>query len=174
MVSLPDGKTGNNALGYCQSASRNPALSATLVPVGQRWSRWVLKGTKVVVKWLQLPGQPEFLHVLDGETSTTTRLPRRLLQRSASDVVTIRASLTAHHLPGTLLEYGTASAFAGNTVTVTPLGRWLLDLPIGDGVEIRDLSAPANQIRNGRFATQVRVIQGSSAGVRFLKDTPGG
>lgn len=174
MVSLPDGKTGNNALGYCQSTSRNPDVSTTLVPVGQSWSRWALKGTKVVVKWLKLPGQPEFIHVLDGETSTTSRLPRRLLQRSASDVVTIRALLSVHHQPGILLEYGAASAFAGNTITITPLGRWLLDLPVGDGVEIRNLSAPANRIKNGEFTTQARVSRSSTAGVRFLKDTPGG
>ncbi|HEX7683644.1 MAG TPA: hypothetical protein VF446_08915 [Trinickia sp.] len=174
MVSLPDGKSNNNALGYCQSASLNPDRPTTLVPVGPRWSRWVLKGTKVVVKWLKLPGQPEFLHVLDGETSTTSRLPRRLLQRSTVDVVTLRTLRTVVHQPAAVLDYGTASAFTGNLTTVTPLGRWLISLPAGAGVEICNLSAPSNPVKNGIFAPQTQLAKGTSGGVRFLKDSPGG
>lgn len=172
LVSLPDGKLGNNALGYCQSTSQFPDRSTTLVPVGQSWSRWVLKGTKVIVKWLKLPGQPEFLHVLDGETSTTSRLPRRLLQRSNTDVVTIRTLRTVVHAPGPVLGYGTASAFDGDTIVVTPLGRWLLGLSAGAGVEICNLSAPANPIKNGIFAPQAQIVRGAAGGVRFLKDAP--
>ena len=174
MVSLPDGNTGNNALGYCTSSSGNPGYAFTLTPLGPAWQKWALKGTRVIVKWLKLPGQPEFLHVLDGETSTSTRLPRRVLQRSAADVVTIRTQRSQHYRAGTALHYGSASAFVGNTITVTPLGRWQLDLPSGAAVEIVNLSAPGNAIKNGLFGSQASVVKNSSASVRFLKDSLGG
>jgi hypothetical protein len=174
MLSFPDGKTGNNALGYCSGPSADPSRPLVLVPVGSAWPRWALKGTKVVVKWLKLPGQPEFLHVLDGETSTSNRLPRRVLQRSADDIVTIRTQRTQHYPADTALDYGTASAFVGNMVTVTPLGRWLRDLPVGAAVEIVNLSAPGNSLKSGAFGSQSSVVKSGSARVRFLKDSPGG
>ncbi len=173
MVSLPDGKTGNNALGYCTSTSLNPDLPTTLTPLGSAWSRWVLKGTKVVVKWLKVPGQPEFLHILDGETSTTTRLPRRLLQRSPDDVVRILTGPTRNYPAGThALDYGSASAFVGNFITVTPLGRWQCSLPMGSAVEIFNLSAPSNGAKNGVFGLQSTIIRNSSVSAKFLKDSP--
>lgn len=177
MVSLPDGKTGNNALGYCTSSastSLNPDRPTTLTPLGTAWPRWVLRGTKVVVKWLKVAGQPEFLHVLDGETSTGARLPRRLLQRSPGDIVTIRTLRTQHNAAGIALYYGSASAFVGNMITVTPLGRWEVNLPMGSPVDIRNLSAPGNGIKNGAFGSQSSIVRSSSAGARFLKDSPGG
>lgn len=174
MVSFPDGKTGNNALGYCTSPSGDPSRPLTLTPLGPGWSRWALKGTKIVVKWLKLAGQPEFLHVLDGETSTSSRLPRRVLQRSAADVATIRTQHTQHYPAGVVLDYGSASAFAGNTITVTPLGRWLRDVPLGGAVEIVNLSAPGNGVKNGVFGSQASIVKNGSASVRFLKDSPGG
>lgn len=78
-VSLPTGTLNNNELGYCSSKSTNPNAIITLTPVGTAWSKRTWQGQSVVVKWLRLDGEPEFLHVLDGETSTTMRLPRRLL-----------------------------------------------------------------------------------------------
>lgn len=174
MVSLPDGKTGNNALGYCTGTSRNPGAIFTLIPLGSGWSRWALKGTTIAVKWLKLAGQPEFLHVLDGETSTTTRLPRPVLQRSTADLVTIRTLRSDHSPADTLLHYGRASPFVGNMITITPLGRWLRAMPAGSAVEIANLSAPHDGVRNGCFASQSAVVKGGSANVRFLKDTPGG
>lgn len=172
MVSLPDGKLGNNALGYCTSTSRNPGVVTSLVPLGPAWSRRVWQGTAVIVKWLQLPGQPEFVHVLDGETSTTTKLPRRLRQRSLDDVVTIR-TLRTFHLPEPLLQYGKASAFIGDVTTVTPLGKWERGLPAGSGVEILNLSAPGNAIKSGLFGSQAAIVKGTGASVKFIKDSPG-
>ncbi|WP_206956285.1 hypothetical protein [Trinickia acidisoli] len=174
MVSLPDGKLGNNALGYCSSISLTPDRSTTLSPIGPAWSRWVLKGTKVVVKWLKLPGAPEFLHVLDGETSTTSKLPRRLLQRSTPDLVTVRTLRVLYYPADAALYYGTASPFIGNMITVTPLGRWRCDLAAGSGVEVLNLSAPGNPVKNGEFGAQSSIARNSLASVRFLKDSPGG
>lgn len=174
MVSLPDGKPQNNALGYCTSTSRNPNAITVLTPLGTAWSKWVLRGTKVIVKWLQLPGQPEFFHVLDGETSTTTRLPRRLMQRSSPELVTITTSFTGHHPADTLLYYGTTSIFSGDFVTVTPLADWRYALPAGSGVRISNVSDPGNAIKSGVFATQSSVIAHSRDSLRFMKETPGG
>lgn len=174
MVSLPDGKQGNNALGYCTSTSVNPDVSTTLRPLGSAWSKWVLKGTNVIVKWLNVPGQPEFLHVLDGETSTSSRLPRRLLQRSAADVVTVRTLHPRYFSADVALEYGTASPYTGNSIMITPLGRWQCDLPLGTGVDILNLSAPGNPVKSGEFGSQSPIARYSSIGARFLKDAPGG
>lgn len=174
MVSFPDGKTGNNALGYCTCMSRDPSRPFTLIPLGTAWSRWALKGTTIAVKWLKLAGQPEFLHVLDGETSTGSKLPRRVLQRSTADLVTISTRRTQHYPADTVLHYGRASPFAGNMITVTPLGRWLCDMPNGSAVEIVDLSAPHDRVKNGIFGSQTVAFKGGSTGVRFLKDSPGG
>ena len=172
MVSLPDGKTGNNALGYCTCASSDPNRPMTLTPIGAGWSRRVFPGTKVAVKWLRLPGQPEFLHTLEGETAG--RLPRRLKQRAVDDLVTIRTPLTQHYPAGVALHYGTATPLAGNIITVTPLSRWLRDLPGGAAVEVLSLSAPGNGLKNGAFGSQTSIAKHSSASARFLKDTPGG
>lgn len=174
MVSLADGKPQNNALGYCTSSSRNPDTMTTLTPCGKGWPMRVWQGTKVIVKWLQLPGQPEFLHTLDGETSTSMKLPRRLKQRSQLDVVTVATMLSEHSPVDTLLYYGTTSIFAGNAVTITPLDAWRYALPAGCAVRISNLSDPTNPIKSGSFATQATVIARSRDGVRFLKDTPGG
>ncbi|PMS17636.1 hypothetical protein C0Z18_19455 [Trinickia dabaoshanensis] len=174
MVSFPDGETGNNALGYCTSDSRDPNRSATLTPLGTAWQRWALKGTKVAVKWLKLAGEPEFLHELDGETSTTTRLPRRLRQRSAVDLVTIRTSLTQHSFPSVALHYGSASGFTGNFISVAPLGQWQCNLPAGAAVQVMNLSEPRNALKNGAFGVQASVAKNTSAAVRLLKDSPGG
>ncbi len=174
MVSFLDGETGNNALGYCTSTSRDPSRPTTLIPLGAAWSRWALRGTRVAVKWLKLAGQPEFLHELDGETSTTTRLPRRLLQRSEADLVTVRTSLSDHSFPTVALHYGSASAFTGNFITVKALGRWQCNLPAGAAVRIIDLSAPGDRIKNGVFGSQSSVAKNTSGAVLFLKDTPGG
>lgn len=174
LVSFPDGKTGNNALGYCTSSSGDPSRPLTLTPLGPGWSRWALKGTTVVVKWLKLAGQPEFLHVLDGETSTTSKLPRRVLQRSTADLVMIRTERSQHYPADTVLHYGRASPFVGNTIAVTPLGRWQRDMPSGSAVEIVNLSAPHDGVKNGIFASQSSVVKSGSAAVRFLKDSPGG
>lgn len=174
MVSFANGKTGNNALGYCTSASRNPDVSITLTPIGRAWSAWTLTGTQVAVKWLNLPGQPEFLHVLDGETSTTSPLPRRLRQRSLVDLVAIRTMGTQRYPADIALHYGTASAFAGNMITVTPLGRWLRDLPAGASVDVINLSAPGNQVKSGTFGAQSSIAKNSVASVKLLKDAPGG
>lgn len=174
MVSLPDGKPQNNALGYCTSTSRNPGAIATLTPLGAGWSKWVLQRTKVIVKWLQLPGQPEFLHVLDGETSTTMRLPRRLMQRSPAELVTVATPATGHYGADTLLYYGTTSIFSGNVVAVTPLGEWRYALPMGVAVRISNLSDPANPIKSGLFGTQASVIARSRDSVKFLKDVASG
>lgn len=175
MVSFADGKTGNNALGYCtSSSSRNPDVSITLTPIGRAWPRWALMGTKVAVKWLKLPGQPEFLHVLDGETSTTTPLPRRLRQRLLVDLVAIGTLRTQLYPADIALHYGTASAFAGNMITVTPLGRWLRDLPDGAAVDVVNLSAPDNQVKSGAFGSQSSIAKNSTASVKLLKDSPAG
>jgi len=173
-VSFADGKTGNNALGYCTSSSRNPDVSITLTPIGRAWSRWALTGTKLAVKWLQLPGQPEFLHILDGETSTTSPLPRRLRQRSLGDLVAIHTLRTPLYPADIALHYGIASAFAGNIITVTPLGRWLRDLPGGAAVEVINLSAPGNHVKSGSFGSQSSIAKHSTASVKLLKDSPGG
>lgn len=170
MVSLPDGKAGNNALGYCTSTALHPDRTTTLTPLGPAWARWALKGTKVVVKWLRVAGQPECLHVLDGETSTTSRLPRRLLQRLAEDVVTIRTLDTQHSAAGVALHYGSASALVGNTLSVTALGPWQCTLPAGSAVEIFNLSVPGDRFKNGAFGSQSSIVSGSFASVRFLKD----
>ena len=172
MVSLPDGHTGNNALGYCTSLSLHPERTITLTPLGPAWSRWVLRGTKVVVKWLKVAGQPECLHVLDGETSTSSRLPRRLLQRSAEDVVTIRTLHTQHSSAGVALHYGAASALFGNILSVAPLGPWQYALPAGSAVEISNLSVPGDRFKNGAYGSQSSIASGSLASTRFLKDTP--
>lgn len=174
MVSLPDGKIGNNALGYCVDKSRDPDRPVALSPIGSAWPKRVFPGTKVTVKWLKLPGQPEFLHVLEAETSTTSRLPRRFRQRAAADLVTIRLALSQHYAAGIALYYGTASALAGNMITVTPLGRWLRDLPAGAAVEFVNLSAPGNALKNGAFGSQTAIAKHSAASVTFLKDSPGG
>jgi hypothetical protein len=172
MVSLPDGKTGNNALGYCSSASPDPARPMTLTPIGAAWPKRLFPGAKLAVKWLKLPGQPEFLHVLDGETAG--RLPRRFKQRATADLVEIRTHRSQHYAPGVALYYGTASAMAGNIITVTPLGRWLYDLPVGAAVEVVNLSAPGNALKNGAFGSQAAVAKHSAASAAFLKDSPGG
>jgi hypothetical protein len=174
MVSLPDGAPCNNELGYCSSPARNPNVVITLTPAGSAWSKWTLQGTKVIVKWLKLAGEPEFLHVLDGETSTTTRLPRRLLQRHPADIVTIKTGLGTNHPAGTVLYYGLASAFAENTISVTPLGTWRYDLPMGSSVEISNLSDPSNPVKSGLFGSQSNAFEKSSGSVKFLKDSPGG
>ncbi|MDG0027200.1 hypothetical protein [Trinickia sp. Y13] len=174
MVSLPDGKTGNNALGYCTSTARDPSRTIVLTPIGRAWPKRVFKGIRVAVKWLKLPGQPEFLHILDGETSTTMALPRRLQQRATGDLVAVRTVPTQHYPADIALYYGTASAPAGNLITVSPLSRWLRDLPAGSAVELVNLSAPGNALRNGLFGTQASIAKNSSAGVRLLKDSPGG
>ena len=174
MVSLPDGKRGNNALGYCTSLSVHPERTITLTPLGPAWSRWVLRGTKVVVKWLKVAGQPECLHVLDGETSTTSRLPRRLLQRVAQDIVTIRTLDTQHSSAGVALHYGCASALIGNILAVEPLGPWQCALPAGSALEIVNLSNPGDRFKNGLYGSQSSIVSQSSARVTFLKDTPGG
>lgn len=174
MVSLLDGKPQNNALGYCTSTSRNPNAIATLTPLGSAWKKRVWQGTKVIVKWLQLPGQPEFLHTLDGETSTTMRLPRRLMQRSTVEVVTVATRLSEHSPADTLLYHGTTSVFSGNLAIVTPLGEWRYALPAGCGVHISNLSDPGNPVKSGVFATQGSVIARSRDSVRFLKDAPNG
>jgi hypothetical protein len=129
-------------------------------------------GTKLAVKWLRLPGQPEFLHVLDGETDG--RLPRRFKQRAAADLVEIRTPLTQHYPAGVVLYYGTASPLTGNIITVSPLSRWLRDLPDGAAVEIVNLSAPGNALKNGAFGSQAAVVKHSAASLMFLKDSPGG
>jgi hypothetical protein len=174
MVSLADGKSGNNALGYCIDKSRDPDRPVSLRPTGSAWSKRAFPGTRVAVKWLKLPGQPEFLHVLEAETSTTSALPRRFRQRSAADLVTIRTQRSQHYAPGIALCYGTASALAGNMITVTPLGRWLLDLPVGAAIELVNLSAPGNALKNGSFGSQAAIAKNSAASVIFLKDSPGG
>lgn len=174
MVSLPDGHTGNNALGYCSGNSRDPDRPVALSPLGLAWPRRVMQGTRVVVKWLKLPGQPEFLHVLDAETSTTSALPRRLKHRSPADVVAIHTSRTQHYPADVALYYGTASIPTGNLTTVTPLGRWRCNMPIGSTVEIRNLSAPGSALKNGVFSSQASIAKDSSASVSFLKDWPGG
>lgn len=174
LVSLPDGKPQNNALGFCTSTSRNPDAIATLTPFGTGWAKRVWQGTKVVVKWLQLPGQPEFLHILDGETSTTMRLPRRLKQRESLELVTVTTPFAEHSPADTLLYYGTTSIFAANFVSITPLGEWRYALPAGSGVNVSNLSDPMNPIKSGVFATQSAVIARSRDSLRFLKDTPGG
>lgn len=174
MVSLPDGKTGNNALGYCTSTARDPSRTIVLRPIGQAWPKRVFKGIRVAVKWLKLPGQPEFLHILDGETSTTMALPRRLQQRSTADLVVVRTVRTQHYPADIALYYGSASALAGNMLTVSPLSRWRRDLPAGSAVELLNLSAPGNAPRNGLFGTQAFIANNSSASVRLLKDSPGG
>lgn len=174
MVSLCDGQPQNNALGYCSSTASSPNEIATLTPLATGWSRWTLQGTKVVVKWLKLPGAPEFLHVLDGETTRSTRLPRRLLQRSPADVVTIRTASAAQHPAGLVLYYGTVSALSDNAISVTPLGTWQYALPAGARVEIQNLSDPANLAKSGIFGSQSSVIQSSNASVTFLKDSPAG
>ena len=174
MVSLPDGKPQNNALGYCMGTSRNPNTITTLTPLGSAWKKRVWQGTKVIVKWLQLPGQPEFLHTLDGETSTTMRLPRRLMQRSTVEVVTLSTPHSEHSPADTLLYYGTTSVFASNLATVTPLDGWRYALPAGCGVQILNLSDPGNPIKSGVYANQSGVIARSRDSVTFLKDLPGG
>lgn len=172
MVSLPDGKTGNNALGYCSCATSDPSRPMTLTPIGAAWPRRLFPGTKLAVKWLKLPGQPEFLHILEGETAG--RLPRRFKQRAADDLVEIRTPLTQHYPAGVVLYYGAASPLAGNMITVSPLSRWLRDLPFGAAVEIVSLSAPGNALKNGAFGSQLAIAKHSTASVMFLKDSPGG
>lgn len=174
MVSFPDGKIGNNALGYCVDKSRDPDRPITLSPIGSAWPKRAFPGMKVTIKWLKLPGQPEFLHVLEAETSTTSGLPRRFRQRAAADLVTIRIARSQHYATGTVLYYGTASALAGNMITVTPLGRWLHDLPVGAAVELVNLSAPGNALKNGVFGSQAAIAKHSSVSATFLKDSPGG
>lgn len=174
MVSLPDGVTGNNALGYCSGNSRDPDRPIVLSPLGPAWPRRVMHGTRVVVKWLKLPGQPEFLHILDAETSTTSPLPRRLKHRSSVDIVVINTPRTQHYAADVALYYGSASPPAGNMITITPLGRWRCNMPVGSTVEIRNLSAPGSALKNGVFSSQVSIAKHSSASGRFLKDSPGG
>jgi hypothetical protein len=132
------------------------------------------QGQKVVVRWLKLAGEPEFLHVLEGETSTTMRLPRRLLQRSLLDVVTIRLLDVVSRPTDAAVHYATANAFQGNLMTVTPLGQWLYDLPMGTAVEISNLSDPRSLIKSGIFVAQSSVMKRSIGSVPFLKHTPGG
>lgn len=174
MVSLADGKPQNNALGYCTSTSRNPNVISTLTPLGTAWKKRVWQGTKVIVKWLLLPGQPEFLHTLDGETSTSMRLPRRLMQRSLVEVVTATTRLSEHTPNDTLLYYGTTSIFSADMIIVTPLGEWRYAIPTGSGVHLANLSDPGNPIKSGVFATQGTVVSRSRDGVKFMKDRPGG
>lgn len=174
MVSLIDGKLQNNALGYCTSTSRNPNVISTLTPLGEAWKKRVWQGTRVIVKWLQLPGQPEFLHTLDGETSTSMKLPRRLMQRSLVEVVTARTRLSENTPDDTLLYYGTTSAFFENQIVVTPLGDWRYGVPSGSSLHLFNLSDPGNLVKSGVFATQAAVIARSRDSVRLLKDTPSG
>lgn len=174
MVSLADGNRDNNALGYCTSKSINPNTIISLTPLENGWSKWAMRGTRVVVKWLNLPGEPEFLHTLDGETSITTRLPRRLLQRFPDDVVTIVTAEGRWYPVETVLQYGTCSTFEGNTLSVTPLGVWACDLQMGSAVKLSNLSDPANAVKNGIFGSQSTVVKRSATRVMFLKDTPGG
>ncbi|PMS33851.1 hypothetical protein B0G57_1382 [Trinickia symbiotica] len=174
MVSLCDEEPQNNALGYCSSTAHSPDGIATLTPLGTGWARWALRGTKVVVKWLNLAGAPEFVHVLDGETTLLVRLPRRLLQRSPADVVTLRTANAPQYPAGLVVYYGTASALWGNAISVTPLGSWRYALPAGATVEIQNLSDPANRAKSGIFVSQSSVDESSNASVTFLKDSPAG
>lgn len=173
MVSFPDWEPDNNALGYCSSSAQNPNLTITLTPIGKAWERWALAGTNVIVKWLKLPGSPEYLHVLDGETSTSMRLPRRLRQRSAMDVVRVKTSLSTHFGVRTVLYYGKTAAFANEAITVTPLGKWLYAVPMGGTVEIINLSDPGNGVKSGVFGAQSTIEKNSIAAAKFFKDVPG-